>query len=233
MATVPWMPPPEKDLSQAKRQYVEQVGSVLATNTYLWIAVFLLSATCLSLTVLTFKAYTSFRHLKPLVIRVDSVGRPEAVRYESFEYQPREPEIKYFLIDFVQRHYGRMRPTVRDNFARSLYFLDAKLADAQIEAHKKSKVVEALLSGAIEEVDIQVNNVSIEDLRKAPYRATVDFEKVYYSPSDRAETRREKYIANFVFVVKERVPNEMIPVNPLGLTITYFREDQAFQAVKP
>jgi hypothetical protein len=30
-------------------------------------------------------------------------------------------------------------------------------------------------------------------------------------------------------VVKERVPNAMIPINPLGLTITYFREDQAFQ----
>jgi len=25
----------------------------------------------------------------------------------------------------------------------------------------------------------------------------------------------------------------MIPVNPLGLTIMYFREDQAFQEVKP
>jgi hypothetical protein len=29
--------------------------------------------------------------------------------------------------------------------------------------------------------------------------------------------------------VKERVPNAMTPVNPLGLTIIYFREDQAFQ----
>ena len=36
-------------------------------------------------------------------------------------------------------------------------------------------------------------------------------------------------VANFVFVVKDKVPNDMIPVNPLGLTITYFREDQAFQ----
>jgi len=41
--------------------------------------------------------------------------------------------------------------------------------------------------------------------------------------------KREKYTAHFVFVVKDRVPNAMIPVNPLGLTITYFREDQAFQ----
>jgi hypothetical protein len=47
-------------------------------------------------------------------------------------------------------------------------------------------------------------------------------------PADGAELKREKYTAHFVFVVKDRVPNAMIPVNPLGLTITYFREDQAF-----
>jgi hypothetical protein len=27
------------------------------------------------------------------------------------------------------------------------------------------------------------------------------------------------------FVLKSQVPNELVPVNPLGLTITYFRED--------
>ncbi len=79
------------------------------------------------------------------------------------------------------------------------------------------------------EIEIHVKNVSIEDLRSPPYRATVDFEKIYSSPANHMETRREKYVGNFVFVVKDRVPNAMIPVNPLGLTITYFREDQAFQ----
>ena len=34
--------------------------------------------------------------------------------------------------------------------------------------------------------------------------------------------------ANFVFVFKSNVPNELIPINPLGLAITYFREDEAF-----
>ena len=59
--------------------------------------------------------------------------------------------------------------------------------------------------------------------------ATVDFEKTYYNYGDAAVLKRETYTAHFVFVVKDRVPNSMIPVNPLGLTITYFREDQAFQ----
>ena len=57
----------------------------------------------------------------------------------------------------------------------------------------------------------------------------MDFEKVYYTQHDHIEIKREGYVAHFIFVIKERVPNSMIPVNPLGLTITYFREDQAFQ----
>ena len=57
----------------------------------------------------------------------------------------------------------------------------------------------------------------------------MDFEKVYYTQHDHIEIKRERYVAHFIFVIKERVPNSMIPVNPLGLTITYFREDQAFQ----
>ena len=68
--------------------------------------------------------------------------------------------------------------------------------------------------------------LSVKSLRAMG--ATVDFEKVYYNPGDAIETKRERYTAHFVFVVKERVANAMIPVNPLGLTITYFREDQAF-----
>lgn len=71
--------------------------------------------------------------------------------------------------------------------------------------------------------------MSIEDLRTPPYRATVDFEKVYRRTQDRSEEKREKFIGNFVFEVRDHVPNNLIPINPLGLTITYFREDQAFE----
>ena len=40
--------------------------------------------------------------------------------------------------------------------------------------------------------------------------------------------RRERFVGNFFYVIKDQVPNAMVPINPLGLAITYFREDQAF-----
>jgi hypothetical protein len=52
---------------------------------------------------------------------------------------------------------------------------------------------------------------------------------VFYTAADHAETKRERYVGHFVFAVKDRIPNALIPINPLGLTIIYFREDQAFE----
>lgn len=46
---------------------------------------------------------------------------------------------------------------------------------------------------------------------------------------DHSELKRPLYTANFVFVFKTNVPNDLIPINPLGLAITYFREDEAFK----
>ena len=43
------------------------------------------------------------------------------------------------------------------------------------------------------------------------------------------EGRRETHVAQITFVLRGQIPNAVIPVNPLGLTITYFRVDQAFK----
>jgi len=221
--------PPPVELRRAEDQFMELYGSISVMNTYLKVAVLCLSLITVGLLILSFKMYDASRNLKPLVIRISDVGRAEAVNYPGLEYQPQEPEIKYFLVQFVHDYYGRMRATVKENVARSLFYLDGRLAEDIMEKNKKTKDLETFLAGQGDEVDVEVKSVAIEDLRKAPYRATVDYEKVFYQPSTRQEIRRERYVGNFVFTVKDHVANPMVPVNPLGLTITYFREDQAFQ----
>jgi type IV secretory pathway TrbF-like protein len=220
---------PQHELTASGRHYVEQFGAALVSNLYLKICVLCLAVVAIALLFVNVGMYQTFHHLKPLVIRINEVGLAEAVTYDSFEYQPREAEIRYFLMDFVQRHYSRVRATVRENYARSLYYLDGRLAEVIIEENKRNKTIEAFLAGRGDEIEVSVSNVAIEDLRTPPYRASVDFERVYYTSADHVMTRRERYVGHFVFSVMNRVPNTLIPVNPLGLTITYFREDQAFQ----
>ncbi len=222
------LPPPSKTFNEAKQMYMEQYGSALVTNTYLKIALLSVSIVAVGLIILNFRTYEIFKNFKPLVIRVNEVGRAEAVNYDSLRYKPQANEIRYFLTDFVNNYYGRVRATVRNNFARSLYFLDGRAADALIEQKKKSKEIQNFLVSSSEEIEILVTNVAIEDMRTPPYHATVDFEKVYYSIPEHVELRRERFVGNFFFVIKDQVPNAMVPINPLGLVITYFRQDQAF-----
>src|SRR5262245_20707360 len=226
------MPVPARDYRDARREYLDRYGSALVTNTYLRIALLSVSLVATGLLFLNIRTQGMFRNLKPLVIRINDVGRAEAVNYESFEYKPQDAEIRYFLMQFVTRHYGRRRAAGCEDYAASLYFLDGRLADSIIESNRKNKTIERFLAGEGDEIEIIVRNVSIEDLRTPPYKATVDFEKVYLTRSDGTETKRDRYIANFVFTVKERVPNSLVPFNPLGLTIVYFREDQAFEEVR-
>ena len=46
---------------------------------------------------------------------------------------------------------------------------------------------------------------------------------------DRSKVKRETSMMSLVFSFKQRVDNDLITVNPLGLAITCFREDRAFQ----
>jgi type IV secretion system protein VirB5 len=222
------LPPNGFEYGSARRRYVEPYASARVMNTYLQLAVACLSLVSVGLVVLNVHTQRTFRNVKPLVIRIDDVGHAAAVSYDSLTYTPQAPELKYFLVQFVTMHYSRMRATVRQQYAQSLYFLDGRLADATMEANKKSGLIERFLTSGGEETDVRVKNVTLEDLRQPPYRAPVDFEKVYLAPVTRTELRREAFVANLVFVLNEKVDNARIPVNPLGLTITYFRDDQAF-----
>lgn len=222
------LPPTGYEFGPARRRYVEQYGSALVLNTYLAIGLGSLALVVLALVALNVHTQRTFRNFKPLVIRIDDVGHAAAVSYDSLAYTPQAPELKYFLVQFVTAHYSRMRVTVRQQYAESLYFLDSRLADATIEANKKAGTIERFLTSGGEEVEVRVKNVTLEDLRQPPYRATVDFDQVYLAPATRAEVKRESLVAHLTFVLATRVDNARIPINPLGLTITYFREDQAF-----
>ncbi|MBZ5700433.1 MAG: type IV secretion system protein [Acidobacteriia bacterium] len=221
-----------KDASfqDAKRLYLEQYGDPMVTNTYLKIALALVSLIAVGLLVLDLKTIRTFEDFRPLVIRIDDLGRAEAINYHHFEYKPQDAEAKYFLSQFCSLYYRRNRYTIQDDFSKALYFLDGKLADGILDAYRKDDIIKKFITNtSAPEIDIEVKKVALEDMQSPPYKARVDFYMVYYSPADHSELKRDLYTATFVFVFKSKVPNELIPINPLGVAITYFREDQAFK----
>lgn len=223
-----------KTLENAKRQFVELYGSSLVLNTYLKIALVLVSLIALGLVALNFNTAAKAAQVKPLVIRIDDVGRAEAVEYDATQYKPQPPELRYFLTQFVIKHFSRIRATVQREYPDSLLFLDAALADATIAQNGQSRAIEDFVTnGAGDEVDVVVQNVSLSELTKPPFKAAIGFQKVRYAAGTRQERARETYVAQVDFVLREQIPNALVRVNPLGLQIVYFRIDQAFDEARP
>jgi type IV secretion system protein VirB5 len=219
-----------KTLDGAKRQFVELYGSALVTNTYLRIALALVSLVALGLVAVTLYTVSRYSQVKPLVIRIDDVGRAEAVQYDATAYQPQPPELRYFLTQFIVKHFSRLRATVQREYPDSLLFLEPVLADATIAQNEQSRVIETFVTNpSADEVDVVVQNVSLSELSRPPLKASVSFQKLLYAPGTRQERGRQTFIAQIDFTMRDRVPNEFVRVNPLGLQISYFRVDQAFE----
>ena len=219
-----------KTLENAKRQFVELYGSALVMNTYLKIALVLVSLVAFGLLALNFYTARRYANVKPLVIRIDDVGRAEAVQYDATAYRPQPPELRYFLTQFVVKHFSRVRATVQREYPESLLFLDSALANATIAQNEQSRVIETFLTNpSADEVDVAVQNVSLTELTASPFKASVSFQKLLYAPGTRQERARQTYVAQIDFVLRDHVPNEFVRVNPLGLQVTYFRVDQAFE----
>jgi type IV secretory pathway component VirB8 len=215
--------------SEAKQLYLEKYGDAIVTNTYLKIAVALLAFIGLGLVFLNFKTVQTFHNWRPLVIRVDELGRAQAVDYRTLEYHPADPEAKYFLSEFCRLYYRRNRYTINDDFTKAMYFLDGKLANGIMQQAKQAGTINKFLTDpSAPEVDIEVQDVTLGPLQEPPYHAQVDFYRVEYNPADHSVLKKTLFTASFLYIFRRQVPNDLIPVNPLGLTITYFREDQAF-----
>jgi type IV secretory pathway TrbF-like protein len=213
---------------EAGVRYLEEGAVYKVHNRWLRIALGAAALVIVTMAAAGWKLSQSYANMKPIVVRVNASGDAVTAPYASLEYQPREPEVRHFLMRFVQDHYSRVRATARDAFQRKLFFLGSNLARATMEEESRTRSLQAFLSGNDDEVEVYVTNVAIEDLRQAPYKATVEFDKVFRSAGDGRELKRQKYTAHFVFTLLDQIPNNFIATNPLGMVITYFREDEAF-----
>jgi type IV secretory pathway TrbF-like protein len=162
---------------------------------------------------------------KPLIVRVDEVGRAEAVAYEAMEAQadPLDPTTGYFLHRFVVDHYSRRRATVEEYFSRSLWFLTAEVADAAYAAGAEAVAQTAL--GLVEE-ELQVENVQVRIVPQPeePHGAAATFDLVRVRNG--AEAAREAWSVSMRFGFRPEIPAELVVHNPMGIVISFLQGDR-------
>lgn len=210
--------------------YLDKEAAYIVHNRLLRVCIFVMAIAVICSGAAIYKL--AMREPERIVVRVDPDGQAVVAPYASLVYRPREPEVRHFLMNFIKDHYSRVRATYKEAFQRKLFFLDQNLARVVMEEEGKAKTIQTFLSSADDDVEVYVTQVTVEDLRQQPYKARIEFEKVFMTSSDRHETKREKYISQVQFRLLDKVPNSFVEVNPLGMVINYERVDQAFEVSK-
>ena len=217
------------EITRAAERYLEQYGDPLVMNTYLKVTILVLCAVCMLLGALVYKSQKALASMHPMIVRINDVGRAEAIDYRNFQYRPQEAENKYYLSRWAELYFGRNRFTIERDQTNALYFLNGDVQRAVIDQERKNNIIMTYRNdSSLPYVDVEVKNVVLDDLRQSPYSARIEFEKVYTNPADHTELRRERWTASVTYVFRENVKNNELAVNPLGLTIVRFRADQAF-----
>jgi type IV secretory pathway TrbF-like protein len=201
----------------------------IVMNTYLKVTILVLGTVSVTLAGLVYKSERALADMHPMIVRINDVGRAEAIDYRNFQYRPQEAENKYYLSRWAELYFSRNRFTIERDQTNSLYFLNGDVQLAVIERERKDNVIQTYIKeGSLTYVDVEIKSVVLDDLRQSPYSARIEFEKVFTNPADHSEIKRERWTASVTYVFRENVKNNELAVNPLGLTIVRFRADQAF-----
>lgn len=216
----------------AGKEFSEIWGEAIHAARHLRILSIALGVLCLMLIVTVFRL-SGAEPPRPIVVRVDEVGRAEAVAYEVAQAQadPLDPTTKYFLNRFLHDFYTRQAATVEEYWARSLFFLTPDLANAAFRREGETVAIVAA-GGAREEIQVDRVVLRIQAQPQPPHGATADFELVTMDRFHK-EIGRERWSVTLKFVFMAVIPSELMPVNPMGIVVTYLQADRALEVSRP
>ena len=213
------------EIKDAGAEYAKIWGEAIHSNRHLRVISVGLGIGVLLLIVVVIRV-VSVEPPRPIVVRVDEVGRAEAVAYEAMEARadPLDPTTKYFLNRFIHDFYSRRRATVQENWSRSLRFLSTELANASFRAESRNVALLAA-GGARDELQVSRVILRIQPNPQQPHSATADFDLVRMEMAN--EVSRERWTLSLQFLFLEEIPPDLIVFNPMGIIISYLQGDRA------
>ncbi len=173
-------------------------------------------------------------------IRIDEMGRAQAIQYTDLNYSPREGEVRTYLTDWANYRYTINRETVAKKYPLNYYFLSQSLSSRLMNEDNNNHLVSQVSAGQIEQSEVEVRNVTITSMaeetvagaRMSRGTALVNIDRLY-SPTNSHEPRTEHWLLSVTYYLDPRQVNEearIFPqfetINPLGMTITEFHENR-------
>lgn len=172
-------------------------------------------------------------------VRIDEMGRAQAIQYSDLNYSPREGEVRTYLTDWADYRYTINRDTIAKKYPLNYYFLSQPLSAQLMGEDNANHLVSEVLSGQIEQSEVEVRNVTITSMSEetvagatlAKGTALVNIDRLY-SVQNSHEPRTEHWLLSVTYYLNPKQVSEQArifpqfeTINPLGLTITEFHEN--------
>ena len=173
-------------------------------------------------------------------IRIDEMGRAQAIQYSDLNYSPREGEVRTYLTDWANYRFTINREVIAKKYPLNYYFLSQPLAAQLMASDNQNHLVSQVTGGQVESGDVQVRNVTITSMseetvqgaRVARGTALLTFDKLY-SEQTSHQPRTEHWLLSVTYYLNPKQVSDQAKVypqyefiNPLGLTITEFHENR-------
>ena len=233
----------EPSLTPEQALLTDQIGNEVYASHYAERKAYRLIIWCGTVLLLGSMVLTLSLVRRPVVnryIRIDEMGRAQAIQYSDLNYSPREGEVRTYLMDWANYRYTISRDTIAKKYPLNYYFLSQSLASQLMTADNQNHFVSAVMGGQIEQSDVDVKNVTITSLSQETIQgavmargtALVTLDRLY-SPNHSHEPRTEHWMLSLTYYLNPKQVSDQAKIfpqyeyiNPLGLTITEFHENR-------
>lgn len=163
-------------------------------------------------------------------IRIDEMGRAQAIQYSDLNYSPREGEVRTYLTDWANYRYTISRDVIAKKYPLNYYFLSQALASKLMADDNGNHLVSQVTAGQIESSDVQVQNVTItsmseemlQGVRIARGTALMTLDR-FYSAQNSHEPRTEHWLLSITYYLNPKQVSDQSRIyslaNARGITL--------------
>lgn len=157
-------------------------------------------------------------------VRIDEMGRAQAIQYSDLNYSPREGEVRTYLNDWANYRYTINRDVIAKKYPLNYYYLSQALASHLMNEDNQNHLVSQVTSGQIESGDVQVQNVTITSMSEETLQgakiargtALMAIDR-FYSAQNSHDPRTEHWLVSLTWATpcgKTQLPPNVAPSCP-------------------
>jgi len=173
-------------------------------------------------------------------IRIDEMGRAQAIQYTDLNYSPREGEVRTYLTEWANYRFTINRDVIAKKYPLNYYFLSQPVAAHLMASDNQNHFISRVANGQVEASDLQVRNVTITSMAEeiiqgnhiARGTALISLDRLY-SEQNSHQPRTEHWLLSATYYLNPQQVSDQAKIypqyeliNPLGLTITEFHENR-------